>query len=130
MLAGREDVRVSRLALDAIDSQEDLSGDATFIEAKLGRTYFSPVYFRNESEPYLTIAVPEGDTPIEVTAAEVNLKSIWDVVSQITIGKTGYAYAVDRNGLLVAHPDISMVLQKRDLSALRDGRIRTRDKDV
>jgi len=40
------------------------------------------------------------------------------VVSQIKIGKTGYAYAVDRNGLLVAHPDISMVLQKRDLSKL------------
>ncbi|HSB81407.1 MAG TPA: GAF domain-containing protein, partial [Candidatus Methylomirabilis sp.] len=116
--AGREEVRVSRLALDAINSQEDLSRDATFVEAKSGRTYFSPVYFRNESEPYITIAVPEGETPIQVTVADVNLKSIWDVVSQIKIGKTGYAYAVDRNGLLVAHPDISMVLQKRDLSNL------------
>ncbi|MBP1779576.1 MAG: histidine kinase,HAMP protein,histidine kinase,cache, partial [candidate division NC10 bacterium] len=115
---GREEVRVSRLGLDAINSQEDLSRDATFVEAKSGKTYFSPVHFRNESEPYLTIAVPEGETPIQVTAAEVNLKSIWDVVSQIKIGKTGYAYAVDRNGLLVAHPDISMVLQKRDLSKL------------
>jgi signal transduction histidine kinase len=116
--AGREEVRVSRLALDAINSQEDLSKDAAFVEAKSGKTHFSPVYFRNESEPYVTIAVPEGETLIQVTVADVNLKSIWDVVSQIKIGKTGYAYAVDRNGLLVAHPDISMVLQKRDLSNL------------
>ena len=116
--SGREEVRVSRLEVDAIDSQEDLSREAFFVEAKAGKTYISPVYFRNESEPYLTIAVPEGDNAIAVTTAEVNLRAIWDVVSQIVIGKTGYAYAVDRQGMLVAHPDISMVLQKRDLSTL------------
>jgi signal transduction histidine kinase len=116
--AGREEVRVSRVGLDAINSQDDLSREATFVEAKSGKTYFSPVYFRNESEPYMTIAVPEGEPPIRVTAAEVNLKSIWDVISQIKIGRTGYAYAVDSRGRLVAHPDISMVLQMRDLLAL------------
>ena len=39
--------------------------------------------------------------------AEVNLKLIWDVVSQIKVGKDGYAYVVDPQGRLVAHPDIS-----------------------
>ncbi len=116
--SGREEVRVSRVELDAINSQQDLSQEPLFVEARSGKTYFSPVHFRNESEPFVTIAVPEGENPVTVTAAEVNLKSIWDLVSQIKIGKTGYAYAVDRKGLLVAHPDISMVLQKRDLSAL------------
>jgi signal transduction histidine kinase/CheY-like chemotaxis protein len=116
--SGREDVQVSRLDLDVIDSQQDLSREAFFIEARSGRNYLGPVYFRNESEPYLTIAVPEGDSAIAVTTAEVSLRAIWDVVSQIKIGQTGYAYAVDRKGMLVAHPDISMVLQKRDLSKL------------
>ena len=116
--AGREEVRVSRLELDAINSQEDFSKEPLFVVARSGKTYFSPVHFRNESEPYITIAIPEGESPVQVTAAEVNLKSIWDVVSQIKIGKTGYAYAVDSGGRLVAHPDISMVLQMRDLSAL------------
>jgi len=50
--------------------------------------------------------------------AEVNLKFIWDVVSQITIGKAGHAYVVDARGQLIAHPDISLVLQKTDLSSL------------
>ena len=50
--------------------------------------------------------------------AEVNLNAVWDVVSRIRMGQAGYAYVVDSLGLLVAHPDISLVLQKRDLSAL------------
>jgi hypothetical protein len=53
-----------------------------------------------------------------VTVAEVNLKFIWDVVTQIKIGKAGRAYVVDENGNLIAHPDISLVLQKTSLSAL------------
>jgi methyl-accepting chemotaxis protein len=39
------------------------------------------------------------------------------VVSQIEVGKTGHAYVVDERGYLIAHPDISLVLQKLDLSA-------------
>ena len=116
--AGKEQLRVSRLALDAIGSQEDYSQSPKFIMARAGVTYFGPVYFRNESEPYMTIAVPAGEYGVEVTVAEVNLKAIWDVVSRIRIGKAGYAYVVDPLGRLVAHPDISLVLQKRDLSAL------------
>src|SRR5215468_11795401 len=116
--AGREDVRVSRLDLDVNNSQEDHSNDPTFVETKAGKTYLSPVYYRNQSEPSLTIAVPGGEGAVDVSAAEINLRAIWDVVSRIKIGKTGYAYAVDRKGMLVAHPDISLVLQKRDLSQL------------
>ena len=50
--------------------------------------------------------------------AEVNLKFIWDVVSQIKIGKAGHAFVVDSNGQLIAHPDISLVLKKSDVSLL------------
>jgi signal transduction histidine kinase/CheY-like chemotaxis protein len=116
--SGKEQLRVSRLSLDAIGSQEDHSQSPKFTMARAGVTYFGPVYFRNESEPYMTIAVPAGEYGVEVTVAEVNLKAIWDVVSRIRIGKAGYAYVVDALGRLVAHPDISLVLQKRDLSAL------------
>ncbi|HEV8439137.1 MAG TPA: response regulator [Methylomirabilota bacterium] len=116
--SGKEQLRVSRLALDAIGSQEDHSQSPKFIVARAGTTYFGPIYFRNESEPYMTIAVPAGEYGVEVTVAEVNLKAIWDVVSRIRIGKAGYAYVVDPLGRLVAHPDISLVLQKRDLSDL------------
>ncbi len=114
---GKEQLRVSRLAMDVVGSQTDFSGEPRFKEARPGRPYFGPVYFRKESEPYLTLSVAGGGDA-GVTVAEVNLKFIWDVVSQIRIGKTGRAYVIDGRGQLVAHPDISLVLQKTDLSRL------------
>ena len=90
---GLERLRVSRLAMDVIDSRIDYSKDPKFREAKSGRTYFGPVYFRKESEPYMTIAMPQSGGG--VTVAEVNLKFIWEVVSQIKVGKAGLAYAID-----------------------------------
>ncbi len=117
---GRELLRLSRLAMEVVGSQTDYSGDARFREAHTGRTWFGPVYFRKESEPYLTIAMLQSGGG--VTVAEVNLKFIWDVVSQIKVGRAGLAYAVDSAGNLIAHPDISLVLQKTNLSGLRQVR--------
>ncbi len=114
----RMQLLVSRFAPNEIGSQRDLSRDVRFTKTRIGRTYFGPVYFRSESEPYLTIAVPWGEGAPEVAAAEVNLKAIGPVISQIQVGLTGYAYVIDQRGLLVAHPDMSVVLQKRDLSEL------------
>jgi signal transduction histidine kinase len=48
----------------------------------------------------------------------VNLKFIWDVVSQIKVGKKGQAFVIDARGRLIAHPDISLVLRNTDLSRL------------
>ncbi len=115
---GREQLKVSRLAMDQTGSQTDFSEDSKFREAAAGRVHFSPVYFRKESEPYMTVSMRSGGatgTAMSVTMAEVNLKFIWDVVSQIRIGKAGQAYVVDSRGQLIAHPDISLVLKKTDL---------------
>jgi signal transduction histidine kinase len=115
--AGREQVRVSRLEMNVIGSRLDLSGDPRFTAARAHHLYLGPVTFRKDSEPYMTIAIAEGRAG-GVTAAEVNLKFIWDVVSQIKVGKAGLAFVVDGRGALIAHPDISLVLQKTDLSQL------------
>jgi signal transduction histidine kinase len=116
--SGKEQLRVSRLAMDVVGSQADFSQEPKFLEAKAGKTYFGPVYFRKESEPYMTLAIAGSVQDAGVTVAEVNLKFIWDVVSQIRVGKAGHAYAIDARGNLIAHPDISLVLQKKDLSTL------------
>jgi signal transduction histidine kinase len=115
---GHEQLRVSRLAMDVAASNADFSNDPKFREASARKTYFSPVYFRKESEPYMTIALAGTGEDAGVIAAEANLKFIWDVVSNLKVGKGGYAYVVDARGRLIAHPDISLVLQKTDLSAL------------
>jgi signal transduction histidine kinase/HAMP domain-containing protein len=114
-------VQASRLRTVLPDAKKDLSNSPPFQLARQGKSYFGPVYFVRGSEPYMTIAVPierfAGDV-IGVLQAEVNLKYIGDVVSGITIGKAGYAYAVTRAGELIAHPDISLVLQRRSVKPL------------
>ncbi len=115
---GREQLMVSRLAMDRIGANTDFSTDARFVEARKGKTWFGPVYFRKETEPYMAISIPEARDRSGVTVVDVNLKFIWDVVSRIRIGQKGVAYVVDDKGFLVAHPDISLVLKKVNLSDL------------
>jgi signal transduction histidine kinase len=116
--AGREQLRVSRLAMDVASSGVDFSRDPKFVEARANRSWASPVYFRQESEPYMTIAIAGSGRDKGVTVAEVNLKFIWDVITRIKVGQAGHAYVVDSKGFLIAHPDIGLVLRKTDLSAL------------
>jgi signal transduction histidine kinase len=116
--AGKERLRVSRLAMDVVDSGLDLSQDPKFAEAVAHKVYYGPVYFRRESEPYMTLSLAGTRKDAGVSVAEVNLKLIWDVVSQIKVGEHGHAYVVGAQGRLIAHPDISLVLRNTDMSKL------------
>src|SRR6478736_1730949 len=115
---GKERLRVSRLAMDVVGSGTDYSNDPKFTEAMARKVYYGPVYFRRESEPYMTLAIAGTRRDAGVSVAEVNLKLIWDVVSQIKVGEHGHAYVVDAQGRLIAHPDISLVLRNTDMSKL------------
>src|SRR5205814_857956 len=96
--SGREQLRVSRLGLNLIGSEVDHSQDPLFVAARLHTVAYSPVYFRDGSEPYVTIARAEVGATGGALMAEVNLKFIWDVVSAIRVGQTGRAYVVDADG--------------------------------
>jgi signal transduction histidine kinase/CheY-like chemotaxis protein len=117
-LAGKEQLRVSRLDLDVAGSQEDFSKAPAFVTARTGKTYWSPVYLKNDAEPYTTLGVPVGKYAVEVTTAEVSLAPVLKIVSQIEVGSSGYAYVVDSRNHLVAHPDGRVLRMQRDLSAL------------
>jgi len=118
---GQELFKLSRIQLIQSEDLKLLRDDEAFIRAKSGVTNFSHVYFVRESEPYAKIAVPierfAGEI-VGVLIAEVNLKYIWDVVSDIQAGHTGYAYVVSGDGALIAHPDISLVLAMQNLEDL------------
>src|SRR5499426_4411738 len=118
---GREQLKVSRVRMLLSDDLRDRASAEAFQGARGGKAFFGQVYFIRESEPYMTVAVPierfAGDV-VGVLVAEVNLKYIWEVVSRIKVGQAGYAYVVSREGELIAHPDISLVLQKRQAKQL------------
>jgi two-component system, NtrC family, sensor kinase len=141
--AGKEQLKVSRIAPESVASQTDRSREPSFLGARSKRylpdtdgetqiiggpkAWFSPVYFRQESEPFITIAVAARGRDAGVIVAEVNLKSIWNIVvvlsgdragSQLALRDGSYAYAVDRDGRLIAHPDIDFVLRNTNLAGL------------
>src|ERR1700693_2489234 len=116
--SGKEQLRVSRLAMDVVGSGLDLSQEPKFADAVKNKIYYGPVYFRRESEPYMTLSLAGTRRDAGVSIAEVNLKLIWDVVSKIKVGERGHAYVVDADGRLIAHPDISLVLRKTDMTRL------------
>ncbi|MEX2198682.1 MAG: sensor histidine kinase [Burkholderiales bacterium] len=112
---GRERLAESRLKMSVAESGEDRSKEPAFLNAKADKTWYGPVTFRKETEPYMQIAVRAGDA---VTVADVNLKFIWDVITRIKVGEKGKAYVIDATGHLVADPDIGLVLRKTDLANL------------
>ena len=111
---GRERLYVSRTGLNRIDSRTDRSTDPAVIGARSARIWFGDVSYHRGSEPYLTVAISGNRPAVGVVIAEVNLKLIWDVISAIKVGKTGFAFVLDRPGRLIAHPDISLVLRGAD----------------
>ena len=115
---GHEQLRVSRLAMEVVGSGNDVSKDPSFAEAVAHKVYFGPVYFRRESEPYMTLSLAGTRRDTGVSIAQVNLKLIWDVLSKIKFTGHGRAYVVDAAGRLIAHPDISLVLRNTDMSKL------------
>ncbi|MBI3990374.1 MAG: cache and HAMP domain-containing protein, partial [candidate division NC10 bacterium] len=118
---GQERLLVSRVQTALPTPLRDRRDAPEFQAAMAGKTYVGPIYFHRASEPYMTLAVPinrfVGET-IGMLSAQVNLKYIWEVVSDIKAGQAGYAFVINDTGDLIAHPDISLVLQKRNLAHL------------
>jgi signal transduction histidine kinase len=118
---GVKQAQISRFRGVSHDVSGDLSTSTAFQKARKGISYLGPVYFVRQSEPHMTIALPieySKRNIIGVLQAEVNLKYVLEVISNIRPGTAGYAYAVTRSGDLIAHPDISLVLQQRNMAQL------------
>ena len=69
----------------------------------------------------LTIADPirgaNGEI-VGVVASDISLKSLWDTTDSIVMGETGYMDIIDKNGVLMAHPDKSSIENKDSLMEL------------
>jgi class 3 adenylate cyclase len=112
--SGIERLKISRVGRDVIGSGTNRAEDPAVAGARKSRVWHGPVRLNRGSEPYMTLAVAGNRAAVGVAIAEINLKLIWDVISAIRVGETGAAFVVDRNGRLVAHPNISLVLRGAD----------------
>lgn len=86
-----------------------------------GTTGISKVYFpENVKKPYVDVFTPiisTKGTIDGVVKSQIRLEQLWDVVAQIKLGNGGFAYVVDDEGRLLAHPDSALVLKGTNYAA-------------
>ncbi|WP_027153964.1 adenylate/guanylate cyclase domain-containing protein [Mesorhizobium sp. WSM2561] len=116
---GAERLHVSRVGSNRTEGGADRSGDPAVVGAKTAKVWYGPVAYRQGSEPSATMAMANyDDTVLENTIiAEISLKAIWLIVSEVRVGRSGQALVVDETGHLIAHPAISKVMQGADEKA-------------
>jgi signal transduction histidine kinase len=73
------------------------------------------VAFRNGIEPVVGFAVAARNN--EVIIAELNLRSVSDIVTQLRVGSAGQAWLVDGEDRIVAHRDAGRTLRGPSASA-------------
>ncbi len=112
-------------ASNSLSSQfiNQLNGDILTQTSK-GQNYIGPVDIEDVSnEPLTVIAVPVKNVFGDVQGtlvAEVDLKFMWDLVGQLQVGETGYAYVVDNKGDLIAFSNASRVLRGENEQQILD----------
>ena len=101
---------------------KSLSGSVEFIYAMTKELYISPVYFSENAEPYLTVAVPilslSQQKTIGVLRVELNLAGVWSLVSEMQTNPEMRISVVDNKSNLVADSDFSRVLKGVNLKDL------------
>ncbi|MDA3944923.1 MAG: SpoIIE family protein phosphatase [Bacteroidetes bacterium] len=65
-------------------------------------TYSVPFYYHTE----------QGRVQGGIATIDVDLQWLTDIVSEVTIFETGYAFVLSRNGMAITHPDRSMIMNE------------------
>jgi GAF domain-containing protein len=111
---------VSRLSQTSSGKILDQFTEDTLAQIHQGQRYISSVYIDDAtSEPLVVMALPVTDIFGDfqgTLAVEVNLKFMWDLVDQLQVGETGYAYVVDNTGNLIAFSDTGRVLRGENVA--------------
>lgn len=60
---------------------------------------------------FITYPIKEGDKIIGILVGSIKFDIISSYAAKVKVGNSGYAYMIDKNGLLVYHPDNSRILK-------------------
>jgi hypothetical protein len=112
--SGKEQLRVSRLAMDVVASGTDYSQDPKFTEAVAHKVYYG-VHFRERGpinsrvyEPWMTLSLSGVRRDWGVSVVEVPLS--YSLLVRTKLGEHDATYILDAQGRLIAHPDGSLVV--------------------
>ena len=105
------------IASSRLTGGDDHTIDAQALEAvHSGGTYVSTVELTSERLPFLTIAraVGTAGARADVLVADLALRDIWDLVDDIPFGGQSEALLLSEDGVLIAHPDKTRVMNESE----------------
>ena len=112
-----EEIATSQLGTEL----RNRSNEKAFQETVSGKPYLSEIEISGNHIPFLTIAQPikrfgkvEG-----VLIADLNARSVWDIVDAIQIGQSGKACLIDQQGRIIAHQDKKEILKDANLKQIQ-----------
>lgn len=117
---GKEKDKIVRID-DEVTALNDKGESEVFQEVMKGKKYISPIYVSKYGLPFMSVGLPifdQNNTQIGALATEVDLSPMWNTVSKIKVGSTGYVYVVDREGNLVAYRDVNLVKMRPNLTSV------------
>ncbi len=95
------------------DEKEGLSDQKELLKKVLsGESAVSNVMLTEDRLPFIHMVVPLfhlGEVK-EILWGELNLKSVWDILEGIKIGRSGQVYIMDHSGRYIAHREIDRVV--------------------
>lgn len=86
-----------------------------FARARKSGIDIGDVFFPDQSEPHLLLAIASRGQGTGVLVAQINLKVIHDTIAAVHVGRSGLGFVVDGPGRLIAHPDETFVLRRARL---------------
>lgn len=111
---GRELTKVYHPSLEGKVRLKDRSGDKTFVKSmETGNFAVSGLYYV-ENIPRINLVYPFTEDLFFYI--EASLKKLLENIQNTTIGKTGFAYIVNKEGKIVMHPDINKALSLMSVS--------------
>ncbi len=99
-------------------NSQDFTRLPLFRSALNGNEYFSSIVFTENQTPIMYISEPvfRFNKVVAVLIGEIDVKTIWDFLDNITIGKTGNAFLFSADGTIIAHSDKTKILAREKIN--------------
>lgn len=94
--------------------EHDADRAAAFQAAQQGQSYLGRVHLTAGQEPYIVMGEPLMNGRGGTLVVWMNLRHIWEIVSEVRVGDSGYAYVLDGEGSLIAYRDPARILARQN----------------
>lgn len=122
---GFENANLTDTAGKSVFGSEDFSQMDFFQKAMKGEACVSDPIVGEDGKAYVYIAAPlwhygiKGGTPMGVVIFMPESSFLSDIVTSINMGKTGSAYMLRSDGLVIAHKDESLVMTDNSIEGAK-----------